>query len=159
MTKSEIIKQIEKIQRELTQLKRSIKEAEQYSVYYHLLPNGKYYIGIAKDTDKRWLNGEGYRANTEFYNAINKYKWSNIQHKIIHKFNTQREAEQLETFLIFIYNASDNRFGYNKRNLIGNIGTNEEKRKKEIRRILTFININIQELASLEEAYQNRKGE
>lgn len=158
MTNQEILKRINNIQKELEQLKKDIVNQNKWAVYYHLLPNGRYYIGIAKDTKLRWLNGEGYRANKEFYSDIKKHNWKNIEHKIIHTFKTEAEAKQLETFLIFIYNASDNRFGYNKRNLIGNIGTNEEKRQQEIKRLITNMNITFLELEELEEAYQKQKG-
>ena len=58
--------------------------AENYTVYKHISPNGKQYVGITKqDVVKRWANGEGYKNCTYFYNAIQKYGWENFQHIIL----------------------------------------------------------------------------
>lgn len=160
MTNQEILKHINTLQKELEQLKKYIINQEsKWAIYYHLLPNGKYYIGIAKDTKQRWLNGEGYRANTEFYNAIKEYGWGNIQHTIIQYVDTEKEARRIETLLIYIYNSSSEKYGYNKSSFLGNIGINEEARQKEKALILETFYLNVTQLEALEKAYQNRKGE
>ena len=54
-----------------------------YSVYKHTFPNGKVYIGItSQKPEDRWSKGKGYQRQPLIYNAINKYGWDNIVHKI-----------------------------------------------------------------------------
>lgn len=55
-----------------------------YTVYMHITPSGKRYIGITcRKPEYRWNNGKGYEANEHFYSAINKYGWDNIKHVIV----------------------------------------------------------------------------
>lgn len=44
-----------------------------WKVYMHTSPSNKRYIGITKrKVNKRWQNGNGYKHNTYFTNAIKK---------------------------------------------------------------------------------------
>ena len=64
-----------------------------YSVYIHLFPNNKVYIGITKQKpEHRWNNGKGYKNNDYLANAILKYGWNNIEHKILYSNLTKEEA-------------------------------------------------------------------
>ena len=88
-----------------------------YSVYEHICPNGKRYIGItSRPPERRWgKNGIGYRAhNQHFYSAILKYGWSNITHKIIVSGLSKEEACKTERFYVALYNTCNREFGYNK---------------------------------------------
>ena len=87
-----------------------------YTVYMHIAPNGKKYVGITKQypVSKRWLNGGGYLHNEHFNRAIKKYGWENIEHKIISNWHTQEEAEKLERYLIKYYQSNNRNYGYNK---------------------------------------------
>ena len=86
-----------------------------YKVYIHITPNNKKYIGITKDTKKRWrCNGYGYK-NSAFYSAIEKYGWNNIKHGIIADGLTLEEAEEMESQLISFLNTTSNNKGYNVR--------------------------------------------
>ena len=79
----------------------------------HTAPNGKVYVGITgQRPSKRWQRGEGY-AGSVFYNAIKKYGWDNISHKIIATGLTRNEAEDMEIGLIASLNSNDRRYGYN----------------------------------------------
>lgn len=101
-----------------------------YTVYMHICPNGKKYIGITgQKPEKRWQNGKGYAygSNDYFYNAIKKYGWENIEHKILHSGLTKDEAEQLEIELIAKYKTTSRKFGYN----IDNGGTSCGKHTEE----------------------------
>lgn len=55
-----------------------------YTVYMHVSPSGKRYIGItSQKVEKRWANGKGYKTQQYFYRAIKKYGWNNFQHIIV----------------------------------------------------------------------------
>ena len=88
-----------------------------YSVYEHICPNGKIYIGItARKPETRWGKcGIGYKAhNKHFYSAILKYGWDNIEHKILFSGISKEEACKIEKTLIKRYKSNDRNFGYNK---------------------------------------------
>lgn len=85
-----------------------------YSVYIHICPNSKKYIGItSKKPESRWRNGNGYKSNKHFYNAIQKYGWDNIEHKIIYNNLEEQEAYKKEIELIKKYNSNNKEYGYN----------------------------------------------
>ena len=86
-----------------------------YCVYKHTSPSGKVYIGLTKHKNPkiRWNNGEGYKSQLKFYNAINKYGWSNFKHEILYKELSMKEAYDKELELIKKYNSTDDNFGYN----------------------------------------------
>lgn len=85
-----------------------------FVVYKHTTPNGKVYIGITgNQPTKRWANGNGYRNNNHFWNAIKKYGWDNINHEILFDGLTQDEAEEKEIELIAFYDSSNPSKGYN----------------------------------------------
>lgn len=88
-----------------------------YTVYKHIVPNGKVYIGITgQDVRVRWKsNGLGYQTQTLFYRAIQKYGWDNIQHEILACGLTKEEAEAMEVELITKYRSNDPNHGYNIR--------------------------------------------
>ena len=87
-----------------------------YCVYKHTSPNGKVYIGLTgRNPSKRWNAGHGYRhSNPHFWNAIQKYGWSNITHEILATGLTKEQASDMERFFIALYNSTDKRYGYNK---------------------------------------------
>ena len=100
-----------------------------WTVYRHTTPNGKTYIGIThQKPEARWANGGGYKSNTHFYNAIQKYGWGNIRHEIVHVVPTQEQAEKLERELILRHKSYDRNFGYNK--ALGGHALSEESRRK-----------------------------
>ena len=87
-----------------------------YTVYMHITPNGKRYVGLTKlKPEKRWgKNGSGYHNNIAFYNAILEYGWGNIEHLIIGENLTQESGMILERNLIREYGTTDPRLGYNQ---------------------------------------------
>ena len=86
-----------------------------YTVYMHIAPNGKKYIGITcKKPQHRWDNGNGYKPNKHFYNAILKYGWDNIKHEILFTNLSKEEAEQKEIELISYYKSNKYDYGYNR---------------------------------------------
>lgn len=72
-----------------------------YTVYKHISPNGKEYVGMTRNIQKRWEgNGCSYTKNSEFRNDIMKYGWDNFQHIIIKDGLSLRKASKLEDELI-----------------------------------------------------------
>lgn len=86
-----------------------------YCVYCHLNKiNGKRYIGqTCQKPETRFCNGKGYKANTHFSNAIDKYGWNNFEHYIIQDGLTKEEANLLENLNIIVFNTTNPNFGYN----------------------------------------------
>ena len=84
-------------------------------VYVHTTPSEKHYVGITShNPHRRWrANGQGYKRNTYFYQAIKKYGWENIKHEIIYENLTRDEAIEIEMQLIKKLNSNDRNFGYN----------------------------------------------
>lgn len=85
-----------------------------FCVYIHIFPNKKVYIGISStNVKKRWDCGRGYKTQSYMANAINKYGWENIEHKVLYSHLTQEEASQKEIELIKQYKSNNPKFGYN----------------------------------------------
>lgn len=113
-----------------------------FSVYEHVFPNGKKYIGITStDPKKRWDSGWGYKKNIQpaMYHAIQKYGWNNIEHNILFTHLTLTEAQTKEKELIQLFHTcvlEENSMGYNM--TYGGEGslkylTEEERREAEIK--------------------------
>ena len=87
---------------------------DNYKVYIHIFPNNKVYIGITSQKPKRrWNNGQGYKNNQYMTNAIMKYGWDNVIHKILYTNLKKEESEEIEIKLIKEYKADNKRYGYN----------------------------------------------
>lgn len=84
---------------------------KKYCVYEHVFPNGKRYIGITGDIEKRWRDGEGYSKQAKIYRAIMKFGWENIEHNVIMDNLTIKQAQELEMYLIKTLGTIKN--GYN----------------------------------------------
>ena len=80
---------------------------DKYTVYIHISPSNKKYIGItSQNVKKRWQNGYGYKTNKYFWRAIQKYGWDNFEHEILFENLTVDEAKEKEIELIKLYNTS-----------------------------------------------------
>ena len=87
---------------------------EKYCVYKHTCPEGKIYIGITNNIDRRWNScGMDYEHCTNFFYAIRKYGWINISHEVLIENLSKEEAEFLEKQYIEKYNSTNPRKGYN----------------------------------------------
>lgn len=103
---------------------------EEYTVYMHICPNNKKYIGITKNRpERRWGHGFNYKNSVFFYNAIKKYGWDNIKHIILFQNLSKEEAENKEKEIISKYKSNNSEYGYNIQNG-GNINCVSEKTKK-----------------------------
>jgi hypothetical protein len=55
-------------------LKKGGKMNKPYTLYEHIFPDGKRYIGITcQAINARWKNGHGYETQSKVYEAIQKY--------------------------------------------------------------------------------------
>lgn len=91
----------------------TVTNEKTYTVYRHIFPNGKCYIGItcAKPYHRRWRGGTGYCSQPKIYHAILKYGWENILHEILYENLTVDDANRLEQEMIRKFNSVEN--GYN----------------------------------------------
>ena len=88
--------------------------ANNWCVYIHTAPNGKRYVGITSQSVKeRWRNGNGYKHNSHFTRAINKYGWDAISHEVVANGLSEDAAKQMEIELIQRYNSTNQDCGYN----------------------------------------------
>ena len=78
-----------------------------YTVYKHISPSGKVYVGITKrKPEYRWNHGKNYRKDQLlFYRAIQKYGWDNFTHVILYTGLSERDAKNIEISLIKQYKA------------------------------------------------------
>ena len=112
---------------------------EEYTVYLHISPDGKRYYGATKkDVKRRWSNGHGYKTQENFWEAIQKYGWNNIQHIIVAKGLTEDEAYWLEEELIKAWDTTNRDKGYNITE--GGKGTKGMKHSEESRKKMSEIN-------------------
>jgi len=87
--------------------------SKNFTVYLHVFPNQKTYVGITTRKPKeRWANGGGYKHQL-VYRAINKYGWKNIKHIILAENLDQKEANQAEKDWIKYWDSTNPINGYN----------------------------------------------
>lgn len=92
-------------------------ESRKYTVYIHIFPDGKRYIGATRQPlIKRWRNGRGYKNQKRLFNAITSSGWDNIEHIIVGENLSEDTAQNLERKLIAEYKTQDENFGYNTKN-------------------------------------------
>lgn len=105
-----------------------------YSVYMHIFPNGKRYIGItSNEVNRRWEKGSGYKKQAKMKNAINKYGWENIEHIVLLCNLSKEEACKKEIELIAKYDTTNINNGYNisSGGYTGNIGIRRTFKQRE----------------------------
>lgn len=104
-----------------------------YTVYKHISPSNKVYIGITRQKpERRWANGHGYKDTLYLSNAIKKYGWENFEHEILCTGLTKKEAEQKEIELIAFYKSNNREFGYNIANGGNGFGMHSDETKKKM---------------------------
>lgn len=68
-----------------------------HCVYKHLVPDGRYYIGMTSHLLSRWeYKGLHYKNTKLFYHCIKEYGWDNIEHIVLHSNLSLAEAKELE---------------------------------------------------------------
>lgn len=89
-------------------------QERKYTVYCHISPSGKRYVGITSTSvEERWRNGYGYKYNKAFWNAIQKYGWERIEHIICAENVSASEAVNKEAELIAFWKTANPKYGYN----------------------------------------------
>ena len=90
------------------------KMMKKYCLYKHIAPDGRIYIGITSQLpSRRWQGGMGYKGNSYFTRAINKYGWENFFHEIISSELDEDEAKRLEIEYISKFKSNQRKFGFN----------------------------------------------
>lgn len=85
-----------------------VVESRDYTVYRHISPSGRVYVGITKlSLDFRWNHGRGYKNCQLFWRAIQKYGWDNIQHCVVCSNLSKDTACTLEKHLIKYYKSKN----------------------------------------------------
>ena len=111
-----------------------------YTLYRHISPSNKVYVGITcQKPEWRWNQGKGYSLKDQpyFARAINKYGWENMKHEILFENLSEEKAKRFEIELIRFYkmlamsynmtNGGDGHRGtYDRSHII----VSEETRKK-----------------------------
>lgn len=109
------------------------KDENNYTVYMHIFPNNKKYIGItSKKPKQRWESGTGYITQKLMNRAIKKYGWENIKHIILYENLTKEQAERKEIELISKYKTCNSKYGYNVENGGNSIGKHSKETRKKI---------------------------
>ena len=89
-------------------------EENNYCVYMHICPNGKKYIGVSNNINRRWGSmGQEYSQCKKFYYAIRKFGWLNIKHKILEENINKETAYKKEKEYISKYQTTNCKYGYN----------------------------------------------
>lgn len=102
-----------------------------YYIYMHTVPNGKKYVGMTKNTTKRWEGyGKRYKSNILFFNDILRFGWDNISHEIVSMTSKYKEALEKETEFILKYETTNTNKGYNI--LEGVYGTKPQQVREKI---------------------------
>ena len=85
-----------------------------WCVYCHTAPDGRRYVGItSRKPQKRWNYGRGYKENTYFTRAIEKYGWDSFKHEILCENLTQDGASELEKKFIQLFDSCNRKKGFN----------------------------------------------
>lgn len=90
------------------------KETTKYCVYSLTFPDGKIYIGVSCDVNKRWSNGHGYKQNKAMYEAIVECGWDKVDKQILYSDLPYEDARKKERSLILEYKSVEPELGYNR---------------------------------------------
>ena len=108
-------------------------KSKEYTLYRHVAPNGKMYVGVTRTSPrKRWgANGIRYKSNPYFYRAIQKYGWDNFKHEILFTNLTKDEASFAELVCVNVWDLTNPKYGYNinKGGIVGDRLSDETKQR------------------------------
>lgn len=110
-----------------------MKNDNNYTVYMHISPSNKVYIGITCQTIKeRWRCGKGYKGCNHFNSAIKKYGWDNFTHIVLFNMLSKEDAELKEREFIKLFDSTNKKKGYNIENGGNSNGKHSEYTKQKI---------------------------
>jgi len=86
-----------------------------WTLYIHISPSNKYYVGItSRTTYERWgKNGMRYRKQLKFWRAIQKYGWNNFKHIVVSNNLPKWYVLELEKYFIELLKSNTKYGGYN----------------------------------------------
>jgi len=91
-----------------------LPEDKLYTLYCHVAPDGKRYVGITSQRLKRRFHGgSAYRTMPRFYEDIKHFGWDNFEHIIIAEGLSLEEADRLEREYIALFDCANPDKGYN----------------------------------------------
>ena len=110
-----------------------------YTVYKHIFPDNKVYIGMTRQKPwRRWKGtGSGYMDQPQVWDAIKQFGWENVEHEIIATNLNREEAECLERSQIALYKSNNVEYGYNLDNGGQGVGRVAQNTKDKISAINT----------------------
>ena len=89
---------------------------KKWCIYFHInKANNKSYIGVTslKLRDRFGKNGNNYKHNKYFSNAIEKYGWDNFEHIVFMDNLSKEDACKIEILLIKLWKTNNRKYGYN----------------------------------------------
>lgn len=112
---------------------------QQMSVYMHISPTNKIYVGSTKlKPAHRWgPGGMSYQYNAAFWEDIQRYGWDNFQHLVVATKLAAEDALQLESDLIHEYQTTNPEFGYNHVTRGGYVGEISPSMRKKLSDLAT----------------------
>lgn len=80
-----------------------------HCIYKHTCPDGSVYIGqtLSGQAEHRWQGGNSYKGQP-FYEAIERFGWSNIKHEIIEDDIPETDVDDRERYYIKLYDSFTN---------------------------------------------------
>jgi group I intron endonuclease len=115
----------------------NVKEINMF-LYHAIFPNGKRYIGITRNINRRKIehkkniNVTRYR-HIKLYRAINKYGFDNLIWLVADGYTDWIKLQQTERNEIAIYQTTENKFGYNtNKGGEGNLGFHHSEETKQL---------------------------
>lgn len=129
------------------------QEKKTYYIYIHTCPNYWTYIGMSQTPKQRWNNGEGYKDNKRFYQAIEKFGWNNIKHEIVAETKCKWIAQKIERTIITHFKKKKRCF--NETNIESKLLESKSDRKTPLKRVGQYNKITgelIREFDSIREA-------
>lgn len=111
--------------------KSIINNQDDYQIIYKIykitsLDTNKSYVGVTSlEVEERWVNGNGYYRQKQFYSDIIKYGWDRFKKEILSESNDLQESRRLEAYYIKEFNCVYPN-GYNILNGVFNICSSKE---------------------------------
>lgn len=88
-------------------------DEREYTVYMHMFPNGKSYVGMtSQPLSLRWRNGSGYKFGS-VRDAIQEFGWENVKHYILFRGLDRDTALFVESYYIKTRHTYLPDYGYN----------------------------------------------